>query len=63
MLHLVVLPSLQVLALNDCGRLTAAGVLPLLRNAPRLEVLYLGLLGVVSRLREWISYPSNPSFQ
>ena len=53
----VVLPNLRVLTLHNCGRLTAAGILPLLRSASRLEVLYLGPIGVVSKLHSLASHP------
>lgn len=49
MIESLEMPRLRVITLHDCSELTAAGVAPILRSArDSLELLYLGLYGVVS---------------
>lgn len=52
------MPNLKVLTLHDCPEITSAGVAPVLRSSrDSLELLYLGLYGVVSFRSGFVHFP------
>ncbi|KAF8316794.1 hypothetical protein DL93DRAFT_715496 [Clavulina sp. PMI_390] len=62
-LSVIRLPNLVRLTLHDCPALSAAGVLPLLRSASKIQTLYLGLSGVkLSELARPDDHGPRPTF-